>query len=321
MEKIKPMKTAFITGISGQDGSLLAEFLLKKDYIVYGLMRESSNDINLKNINSHPNFNIIYGNLLNNELIAFLLKNYKFNEIYNLASQSNTRLSYAQPLITFNVTLIGTLIILDNIKKYSPFSKLFQSSSSSMFGNSCDKDGFQRENTIFNPINPYASAKLFAHNISSNYRVNENLYISNGILFNHESTKSKNLLGIASTLSKKVWDIKNNKINNFYIPDLDVKIDLGYAPDYVKAMWLTLQQDQSSDYIISSGSTFSIRYMCDYLFKKLNLNYQDYIKTDITSPQHKFESKGDNSKLQKLGWKLEYDLDFLLDELFKYYQN
>ena len=115
--------------------------------------------------------------------------------------------------------------------------------------------------------------------------------------------------------------IKNNKINNFYIPDLDVKIDLGYAPDYVKAMWLTLQQDQSSDYIISSGSTFSIRYMCDYLFKKLNLNYQDYIKTDITSPQHKFESKGDNSKLQKLGWKLEYDLDFLLDELFKYYQN
>tara|TARA_R110000803_G_scaffold157034_1_gene221501 strand:+ start:116 stop:1063 length:948 start_codon:yes stop_codon:yes gene_type:complete len=315
------MKKAFITGVSGQDGSLLAEFLLEKGYEVHGLMRESSNNINLKDINSHPNFNIICGNLLNNELIAFCLKNYQFDEIYNLASQSNTRLSYDQPLLTFNTTLIGTLIILDNIKKYSPFSKLFQSGSSSMFGDSCDKDGFQRETSPFNPINPYASAKLFAHNISSNYRVNENLYISNGILFNHESIKFKNLLGIANILAKKVWDIKNNKITDFYIPDLDIKIDLGYAPDYIKAIWLTLQQPNPEDYIISSGNTFSIRHICDYLFKKLNLNYQDYIKTDVVSSQPKLESKGDNSKIQKIGWKPEYNLDSMLDQLFEYYQN
>lgn len=311
---------AFITGVSGQDGSLLAEFLLNKGYSVYGLMRETSSDENLLGIKYHSDFNIIHGDSLNNELIGFLLKNYQFNEIYNLASQSNIRLSYKDPLLTFNVTLIGALILLDNLKKHSPTSKLFQASTSAIFGKSSDNDGFQRENTPFKPINPYASSKLFAHNISSNYRVNENLYISTGILFNHESTKVKSLPGIANVLAQKVWDIKNKKIKKYHIPNLDVKLDLGYAPNYVEAMWLILQQFSPNDYIISTGETFSIRYMCDYLFSKLDLDYKDFITTD-DNPIEIFELKGDNSKIKTIGWNPNTNLDGVLDKLFKFYKN
>ncbi len=311
---------AFITGVSGQDGSLLAESLLNKGYSVYGLMRETSFGENLLNIKHHSNFKVIHGDSLNNELIGFLLKNYQFDEIYNLASQSNIRLSYKDPLLTFNVTLIGALILLDNLKKYSPTSKLFQASTSAIFGKSSDSDGFQRENTPFKPINPYASSKLFAHNISSNYRINENLYISTGILFNHESVKVKSLPGIANVLAQKVWDIKNKKIKKYHIPNLDVKLDLGYAPDYVEAMWLILQQPSSDDYIISTGQTYSIRYMCNYLFSKLNLDYKNYITTD-DNPIEVFELKGNNSKVKNLGWNSNFSINEILDKLFKFYKN
>ncbi len=178
-------KKALITGISGQDGSLLAEFLLNKGYKVWGLLREKSNTTNLDSIINNKNLQLVYGDLLNNELIRFLLEINHFDEIYNLASQSNIRLSYGDPLNTFNVTLIGTLILLENIKNYSPNSKIFQAGSSAMFGNSIDNDGFQRETTSFHPISPYASSKLFAYNISNNYRENNNLYVSNGILQKH----------------------------------------------------------------------------------------------------------------------------------------
>ena len=183
MVKDVKIKKALITGISGQDGSLLAELLLSKGYKVYGLMRESSSKNNLEDILNNKNLQIIYGDLLNNELIRLLLEIHQFDEIYNLASQSNIRLSYDNPVLTFNVTLIGTLSLLENIKKYSPISKVFQAGSSAMFGHSVDKDGFQRETTLFKPISPYASSKLFAHNICTNYREINNMYISNGILY------------------------------------------------------------------------------------------------------------------------------------------
>jgi GDPmannose 4,6-dehydratase len=305
-------KKAFITGVSGQDGSLLAEVLLSKGYEVYGLMKETSSKDNLENVLTNKNFNLIYGDLLNNDLICFLLRAFQFDEIYNLASQSNIRLSYNNPLLTFNVTLIGTLVLLENIKKHSPKSKMFQAGSSAMFGTSIDEDGFQRETTLFNPISPYASSKLFAHNICCNYRTNDNLFISNGILYNHESLKSKTLSGIINVVIENAIDIKKGKISTFHIPNLDICIDWGHALDYVEGMWKILQQDKPSDYIISSGKSFNIRYICNYVFNKLDLNYEDYITTDdnnILTPV----LIGDSSKLKGLGWKPKYSIDRMLD--------
>jgi GDPmannose 4,6-dehydratase len=310
-------KKAFITGVSGQDGSLLAEVLLGKGYEVYGLMKETSSKDNLETILENKNFNLIYGDLLNNDLICFLLRAFQFDEIYNLASQSNIRLSYNNPLLTFNVTLIGTLVLLENIKKHSPKSKMFQAGSSAMFGTSIDEDGFQRETTLFNPISPYASSKLFAHNICCNYRTNDNLFISNGILYNHESLKSKTLSGIINVVIENAIDIKKGKISTFHIPNLDICIDWGHALDYVEGMWKILQQDKPSDYIISSGKSFNIRYICNYVFNKLDLNYEDYITTDdnnILTPV----LIGDSSKLKGLGWKPKYSINRMLDEIINF---
>ena len=310
-------KKAFITGVSGQDGSLLAEVLLGKGYEVYGLMKETSSKDNLETIIENKNFNLIYGDLLNNDLICFLLRAFQFDEIYNLASQSNIRLSYNNPLLTFNVTLIGTLVLLENIKKHSPKSKMFQAGSSAMFGTSIDEDGFQRETTLFNPISPYASSKLFAHNICCNYRTNDNLFISNGILYNHESLKSKTLSGVINVIVKNAIDIKEGRMNTFHIPNLDICIDWGHALDYVEGMWKILQQDKPSDYIISSGKSFNIKYVCNYVFNKLDLNYEDYITTDDNNTPTPVLI-GDSSKLKGLGWKPKYSIERILDEILNY---
>ena len=312
------IKTAFITGISGQDGSLLAEFLLNKGYKVYGLLREKSSKNNLKNIINNNNLHLIYGDLLNEELIRYLLETYIFDEIYNLASQSNIRLSYDNPLETFNVTLIGTLILLENTKKYSPNSKIFQASSAAMFGYSIDKDGFQRETTSFKPISPYASSKLFAYNVSNNYRENNNLYVSNGILYNHESSKSKTLLGVTNNIIKHIVDIKKGIISEYYVPNLKVYLDISHALDHIEAMWLTLQQTFPDNYIISSGELNSIEYICEYVCSKLDLNYKQCIKTESNSIELA-KLKGDPSKLKSLGWEPKYTFEDVMDEIIKNY--
>ena len=312
------IKKAFITGVSGQDGSLLAEFLLNKGYEVYGLMRESSSYTNLEYIKDHINLKLIYGDLLNNELIRLLLETHQFDEIYNLASQSNIRLSYDTPVLTFNVTLIGTLILLENIKKHSPKSKMFQAGSSAMFGTSIDKDGFQRETTLFNPISPYASSKLFSHNISTNYRENYGLHISNGILYNHESFKSKTLLGVTNNIVKNIINIKKGIISEYYVPNLKVYLDIGNAEDYIEAIWLILQQNKPDDYIISSGTLNNIKYICEYVCSKINLDYKQYIKTEHNSVESP-KLKGDSSKLKSIGWKPKYTFNDTIDQIINYY--
>jgi GDPmannose 4,6-dehydratase len=312
MEKRK----ALITGISGQDGSILAEFLIKKNYIVYGLTRSVSNMENLSNIIEDKNLNIVYGDLMNSDLLRHILSNCKFDEVYNLASQSNVRLSYENPVLTFNVTLTGTILLIDSVKKYSPLSRIFQAGSSSMFGNSIDPDGYQRELTPFKPMSPYASAKLFAHNICQNYRENDKLYICNGILYNHESEKKKTMSGIINTVVQKAFNIKNGLEENFYISDIKIPIDCGYAHDYVEAMWLCLQQDIPDDYIIASGKTHTIEYICNYIFSKLQLNYKDYIKSNKTFVKIP-ELKGDSKKIKSIGWKPKHSFDDMLDNIIE----
>lgn len=311
-------KKALITGISGQDGSLLAEFLLAKGYKVCGLLREKSSKDNLENIINNENLQLIYGDSLNNDLIRFLLETHQFDEIYNLASQSNIRISYEDPLNTFNVTLIGTLILLENIKKYSPHSRIFQAGSSAMFGNSIDSDGFQRETTPFQPISPYASSKLFAHNVSNNYRENNGLYVSNGILYNHESSKSKTLLGVTNNIIKHIVDIKKGLISNYYVPNFKVYLDIGYANDYVEAMWIILQQEKPNNYLISTGTLNSIEYICDYTCSKLGLDYKQCIKTNMNTDELP-RLKGDSTKLKNLGWNPKYSFENIMDEIINYY--
>lgn len=310
------IKKALITGVSGQDGSLLAELLLNKGYLVYGLMRSNSSKDNLENILKNKAFNLIEGDLLNNDLIAYLIKTYQFNEIYNLASQSNIRLSYDNPIHTFNVTLMGVIVLLENIKKYSPQSKTFQAGSSAMFGNNIDHDGFQRETTPMKPISPYASSKLFAHNICCNYRENENLFISNGILYNHESFKSKTLPGVLKVIINKAINFKNGEKEKFHIPNLKVYLDLGHAEDYVEAMWLILQQNKADDFIISSNNCYSLEEICNKVFSKLNLNFRNYITTNKNSILSK-KLIGDNSKLKKIGWDGGLNIDLMIEKILE----
>jgi GDPmannose 4,6-dehydratase len=311
-------KTAFITGISGQDGSLLAKFLLDKGYKVCGLMKEKSSKDNLEDILYNPNLHIVYGDLLNSDLLRLILETNKFDEIYNLASQSNIRLSYDDPLLTFNVTLIGTVSLLENIRKYSPKSKIFQAGSSSMFGNSIDEDGFQRETTSFVPISPYASSKLFTYNICNNYKENNNLFISNGILYNHESTKNKTLLGLINTVAKNAVLIANGEINEYYIPNLKINVDWGHADDYIEAMWLTLQQPKANNYVIASGKIHNIEYVCEYIFSSLGLDYKSYIKTESGTIES-LKLKGDPSILKSIGWEPKYTFNAMLDEIINYW--
>lgn len=308
------IKTAFITGISGQDGSLLAEFLLGKGYYVTGLMRSNSLKNNLDSVINNPRFKLVEGDLLNNDLIAFLIKTYQFDEIYNLASQSNIRLSYDNPIHTFNVTLMGVIVLLENIKKYSPQSKTFQAGSSAMFGNNVDYDGFQRETTPMKPISPYASSKLFAHNICCNYRDNEGLFISNGILYNHESIKNKTLLGVVNVINKHAQEIKKGIKNKFEIPNLNIYLDIGYAEDYVESMWLILQQDKPNDFIISSGECHSLDEICNIIFNSLHLNYKNYIITNENAESSK-KLMGDNTKLKQIGWEPKFDFNKMIEKI------
>ena len=314
------MKSALITGVSGQDGSILAEFLIKNGYEVYGLLRPNSDQSNISELLEKDNFFTIYGDLMNEDLLRYVLSNNKIDEIYNLASQSNSRLSYENPRHTFEVTLMGTISLIETVKDYSPKSKIFQAGSSAMFGESCDSDGFQRESTPFHPISPYASSKLFAHNICQNYRKNQSLYIVNGILYNHESTKNKRNSGIIKTIVDKAFLIKMGKLDRFYIPNLTIQIDFGHADDYVQAAWLSMQQPKSDDYIISSGKAYSIEYICDYIFKKLNMDYKKHIESDITSNDN-FISKGDSSKIEKIGWRRTFTFEQLIDQIIEFKRN
>jgi len=308
---------ALITGISGQDGSLLSEFLISKGYEVYGIMRPESNQSNLEELMRENAVKIIWGDLMNEELLRYILTNIQIDEIYNLASQSNIRLSYEKARSTFEVTLMGTISLIELVKKYSPKTKVFQAGSSSIFGKNSDSDGFQRETTPFNPISPYASSKLFAYNICQNYRINQGIYISNGILYNHESIKDKKNLGIIKTVARKAVSIKNGNPEIFHIPDISIRIDFSHAKDCVEAMWISLQQKESDDYIIGSGESYSIEQICSYIFNKLGLNYLDYIKkTEKKEPE--FNAIGDPIKIEKLGWRRKYKFYEMLDEILDY---
>ena len=319
------MKKALITGINGQDGSYLSELLLEKGYEVWGTVKRNSvsetQSNRIENLRDNNLINLEYADLTDMASLIRILQMSQPDEIYNLAAQSHVRVSFDQPIYTANATGLGTLNLLEAIRMVSPHSKLYQASSSEMFGNSTDEDGYQRETTSMNPVSPYGCAKVFSYNICRNYRNSYGMKIWNGILFNHESPR-RGTNFVTNKVVKAAVRIKLGLQKNLHLGNLESTRDWGHAKDYVEAMWLMLQSENPEDYVCSTGVSHSVRELCDYTFKKLNLNYEDYVVVDEKHfrPEELHDLKGDSSKLKnKLGWKPKYTFETMLDEMIEYW--
>jgi GDPmannose 4,6-dehydratase len=323
--KMPENKIALITGINGQDGSYLSEFLLQKGYEVHGTLKRNSVAENqtsrLESI--YNKVNLHYADLTDLSSLISVIQKVNPDEIYNLAAQSHVRISFDQPLYTANVTGIGTLNMLEAVKLIKPNTKIYQASSSEMFGYSIDDDGYQRETTPMNPVSPYGCAKVFSYNICRNYRNSYNMFISNGILFNHESPR-RGTNFVTNKVCKEAVKIKLGLSTELKLGNLDATRDWGHAKDYVEAMWLILQENTSDDFVCSTGISHSVKDLCEYVFNKLELNYKDYVKLDnkFLRPEELHNLKGDSTKLKKLtGWTPEYTFESMLDEMVEYWLN
>ena len=318
-------KIALITGINGQDGSYLAEFLIGKGYEVHGTLKRNSVAENqtarLDNIFNQ--INLHYADLTDLSSLISVIQKVSPDEIYNLAAQSHVRISFDQPLYTANVTGIGTLNLLEAVKLIKPSIKIYQASSSEMFGNSIDNDGYQRETTPMNPVSPYGCAKVFSYNIARNYRNSYGMYISNGILFNHESPR-RGTNFVTNKVCKEVVKIHLGLSNELKLGNLEATRDWGHAKDYVEAMWMILQRETSDDYVCSTGISHSVQDLCEYTFSKFGLNYKEYVKVDekFLRPEELHNLKGDSSKLKSItGWSPKYTFETMLDEMLEYWIN
>jgi len=317
------MKIALITGINGQDGSYLAEFLLEKGYEVHGTLKRNSVAENQTSRldKVYDKVKLHYADLTDLSSLVRVISEVKPIEIYNLAAQSHVRISFDQPLYTANVTGIGTLNVLEAVKLLDPSIKIYQASSSEMFGNSIDDDGFQRETTPMNPVSPYGCAKVFSYNICRNYRNSYGMFISNGILFNHESPR-RGTNFVTNKVCKEAVKIKLGLSNELKLGNLDATRDWGHAKDYVKVMWEILQLDKPDDFVCATGISHSVQDLCEYVFEKLDLDWELYVKQDekFLRPEELHNLKGDPSKLVKAtGWTHDYTFESMLDEMIEYW--
>jgi GDPmannose 4,6-dehydratase len=318
------IKRAFITGVGGQDGSYLAEYLLSLGYEVHGIIRRNSTPEHQQSRldEIRDKINIYYGDLLDQSNIERLLSEIQPDEIYNLAAQSHVRISYDIPQFTSQVNSLGVLNILDAYRRICPNAKFYQASSSEMFGSSVDPDGYQRETTHMNPVSPYGCSKVFGYNIVRNYRNAYNLHANNGILFNHESPRRGSNF-VTNKVVKAAVMISLGLSDKLELGNMDSYRDWGHSKDYVKAMHLILQQDKPVDLVVATGESRSVRDMCEYVFSKLNLNYKDYVVQNdkFLRPEELPYLKGDSSKIRSLGWKPEYSFETMMDEMIDYWLN
>ncbi len=271
------MPTALITGITGQDGSYLAEFLLSKGYIVIGMSRRTST-INFERISHIQDaIALVQGDLHDQSSLVSILETYRPDEVYNLAAQSFVPTSWQQGVLTAEVTAVGVLRILDSIRQVNPKTRFYQASSSEMFGKVVEVP--QRESTPFYPRSPYGVAKVYGHWITINYRESYNLYAASGILFNHESPR-RGFEFVTRKISRSAASIKLGLAKELHLGNLDAQRDWGYAPDYVRAMWMMLQQETPNDFVIGTGETHSVREFCEIAFGYMGLDYHDYVIQD-----------------------------------------
>ncbi len=297
------MKRALITGITGQDGSYLAELLLDKGYEVYGVTRRSSTDVTSRLQGILPKLKLLPGDLLDQSSLIDALSVSKPHEIYNLAAQSFVQTSWNQPVLTSEFTAIGVTRMLEAMKKVAPEARFYQASSSEMFGKVQAVP--QNENTMFYPRSPYGVAKLYGHWITVNYRESFNLHASSGILFNHESPR-RGVEFVTRKISYHVALIKNGFAKELRLGNLDAKRDWGFAGDYVEAMWLMLQQDKPEDYVVSTDVTHSVQEFVELAFDRVNLDWRKFVVIDdaFKRPAEVDLLIGDSSKIRKdLGWK------------------
>ncbi len=316
-------KIALITGINGQDGSYLSEFLLSKNYEVHGTLKRNSVAENqtFRLDSVYDKIVLHYADMTDLSSLISVIQKVQPSEIYNLAAQSHVRISFDQPIYTSNVTGIGTLNLLEAVKLVNKNIKIYQASSSEMFGNCIDSDGFQRETTPMNPVSPYGCAKVFSYNICRNYRNSYGMFISNGILFNHESPR-RGTNFVTNKVCKEAVKIYMGLSNELVLGNLNATRDWGHAKDYVEAMWLILQDSKPDDYVCATGISHSVRDLCEYVFNKLGMNWEDYVRTNdkYLRPEELNNLKGDSSKLiKKLGWNPKYSFESMLDEMIEYW--
>ncbi len=313
------MKKAFITGIGGQDGSYLAEYLVELGYDVHGIVRRNSTPEHQDTRLNHLEGKIktYYGDLLDQGGLERLLDKIQPDEIYNIAAQSHVRISFDIPQFTVQTNSLGVLNILEAYRRSCPNSKFYQASSSEMFGLTVDEDGFQRETTVMNPVSPYGCSKVFGYNIVRNYRRAYKLHATNGILFNHESPRRGSNF-VTNKVVKAAVRIKLGLQDKLELGNMDSYRDWGHSYDYVRAMHLMLQQDEPGDWVVSTMETHSVREMCDVVFKHLDLNYEDYVVQNpkYMRPEELPYLKGDSTKIRtELGWKPKYSFKELMEEM------
>jgi GDPmannose 4,6-dehydratase len=303
------MKTALITGITGQDGSYLTELLLKKGYSVYGVIRRSSS-FNTGRIDHlyqdphdpNPKMRLVYGDLNDASSLNKIIRTIAPDEIYNLGAQSHVRVSFDVPEYTAEITALGTVRLLEAIRETGVSTKFYQASSSEMYGNAAAP---QSEKTPFEPRSPYAAAKVYAHWMTVNYREGYGMFACNGILFNHESPRRGETF-VTRKISKAVARIKLGLQDKLFLGNIDAKRDWGFAGDYVEAIWMMLQQPEPDDFVIATGETHSVREFLDEAFDHVQLNWKDYVEIDprYYRPTEVDLLLGDASKArEKMGWR------------------
>ena len=317
------MKRALITGITGQDGSYLAEFLLAKGYEVHGLIRRSSTFNTDRIDHLYKDFHdpearmyLHYGDLSVSSHLIKLLYDIQPDEIYHLGAQSHVRVSFDMPEYTGDITGLGTLRMLEAIRKTGIQTRFYQASSSEMYGATPSP---QNEMTPFEPQSPYAAAKVYAYYMVKNYRKAYNLFASNGILFNHESPRRGETF-VTRKITRAATRIKLGLQKKLYLGNLEAKRDWGFAGDFVEAMWLILQQEKPDDFVIATGENHSVREFAEKVFKKLGLDYKEYVETDprYFRPTEVDVLLGDPTRAQiVLGWKPKVNFEQLIDMMIK----
>jgi len=314
-------KRALITGIAGQDGSYLSEYLSSLGYEVFGIVRRHSvaENQNHRLIKNKVNVTSFYGDLLDYPSLVRVMSEVKPDEIYNLGAMSHVRVSFDMPSFTIKTNALGVLHLLEVYRTICPEAKFYQASSSEMFGNSVDEDGVQRLTTPMNPVSPYGCAKVMGYNLVKHYRNAYKLHACNGILFNHESPRRGSNF-VTNKVVKTAVEIKKGLKDKLELGNMDSFRDWGHSKDYVRAMHMILNHDTPEEFIVATGKTHSVRDLCETVFSMLNMNYKDYVVQNpkYMRPEELKYLKGDPSKAKNiLGWEPEYTFESMLEEMIE----
>jgi GDPmannose 4,6-dehydratase len=310
-------KTALITGIAGQDGSYLSEYLLSKGYEVHGILRRNSVAENQDSRIVDLDVTCHYGDLLDTHSLNRIVTDVMPDEVYNLGAQSHVRVSFDVPAFTIQTNALGVLNILETLRTIKKTAKFYQASSSEMFGNSVDPDGYQRKTTTMTPTSPYGCAKVMGYNLVRHYRAAYDMHACNGILFNHESPRRGSNF-VTNKIVKGAVEIKKGKRDKLALGNLNASRDWGHSKDYVRAMHMIVNNETPDDWVVATGQSRTIRDMCKVTFEALGLNYEDHVTVDpkFFRPQELDFLKGDSTEIrEKLGWEPEYTFESMVQEM------